>query len=116
MGGLEGRVPSGCPSKILSLWAVCGGFAAAYGPQKEISGRLRLPKPHHRVSSEQADRIPVLVDVDILRRWACPQAGHGHHCAGQRVDKAGPDAGAHLANWKRVARWRALQRWVVAEA
>src|SRR3954469_10079066 len=30
-GGLEGRVPSGCPSKNLSLSPVWGGFAAPHG-------------------------------------------------------------------------------------
>src|SRR3954452_13372014 len=48
MGGLEGRVPSGCLSKNLFLWAACGGFAAARGPQQRISGAASPPpNPHH---------------------------------------------------------------------
>ena len=38
------------PSKNLCLWAVCGGFAAAHGPQKGISGAAWPPPNPHRVS------------------------------------------------------------------
>jgi len=38
------------PSKTLYLWARCGGFAAAPGPQKESAGAA-VPPPHpHRLS------------------------------------------------------------------
>src|SRR5437660_1087309 len=43
MGGLAGRVPCGCPAKILFLWATCGGKAAARGPHKGISGAAGCP-------------------------------------------------------------------------
>jgi hypothetical protein len=39
------------PSNILSLWAICCGFAAAYGPQKEnFGGGFAAPEPPPRKS------------------------------------------------------------------
>src|SRR5438552_12086331 len=32
------------PAKTLFLWATCGGFAAARGPQQGISGAARRPR------------------------------------------------------------------------
>ena len=47
------------PSKILFLWATCGGKAAARGPQKGISGEAKpLPNPHRvsRVTKRKSRR------------------------------------------------------------
>src|SRR4051794_31479140 len=38
------------PSKNLFLWAACGGFAAARGPQQRISGAAAPPPNPYRVS------------------------------------------------------------------
>src|SRR5438045_641533 len=42
----HGRCGGRMPSTIRSLWSTCGGFAAARGPQKGISGGgCAAPKP-----------------------------------------------------------------------
>jgi hypothetical protein len=50
IGGLAGRVPSGCPSKNHCFLVVAAGFAGNNHQKVKISGRQRLPAPLHSVS------------------------------------------------------------------
>ena len=52
-GGLEGPGTLWVTLQNPFLPAGCGGCAATTSGKREILGRLRLPKPHHRVSPDR---------------------------------------------------------------
>src|SRR6202034_1894206 len=64
----------------------------------------------------QPDDVAVFVQVDAGGRGVPGQAGHGAHVAADRVDEAGADARADLADREAEARGGALEVGVVAQA
>ena len=52
---------------------------------------------------EQADDVPVGVDVDLLAAWNRRQAGHRSHLADQRRDEARPGRQSDVADRHREA-------------
>ena len=98
----------------LRNWAEEAGNVWAVMQDPEGNEFCVLPPEESQL--EQADRSPVLVDVDAHERRRLPQAGHPLHVAAERHDEPGAGArhqAAHRADGTRSGRLQ--QRRVVRQ-
>src|SRR5215831_13511817 len=88
--------------------------SSSWTPRRRSGAEAALPLME-RGRSVQAYDVAVLVEVDADGGRLGGQAGHGAHLAADRVDEAGADRGAVLADRQPEPRRRALQRRVVGQ-
>src|SRR4051794_18304596 len=77
-------------------------------PSARMSGEAPFPL-------EEADGLPLLVDVDVHGGGCLPVAGHRLHVAAERDDPARPRVGAQVAHPDRESYGRVLELRVVGE-